>query len=134
MEKFLNQFKLAPMMRVKFENFIFRAADALVVGYSGGFWNDDHVGKSCILAIPTNEPTITLRNERAGTEVTTDPLTASAAFTALVVNWFWNANSANIGDEANDEFSTFWHALCDDVYDDKSGNGINKDDYFTFTD
>lgn len=135
MEKFLDQFKLSPMMRVKMENYIFSVARAIIVDYNGGFWTEDYVGQSCILAIPSNgKPEITLRCEAMGWEVTTDIYTASAAFTALVVNWFWNTETDKMGDDANDEFATYHFALRDDVYQKKASHNLDLSAYMKITD
>lgn len=135
MEKFLNQFNLTPMQRINFEAFIFRAADHLVKGYYGGVWESRNIGGALVLMIPgKDDQQFTLTVEMSGNVVTTTRLTASAAFTCLVTNWFWNMNANKLDDGANAAFQDKHYALRDAVYGDQSTHGIVTDDYFTLTD
>lgn len=131
MEKFLNQFKLSPLHRVAMETFIFSQADTLVKGYCGGFWGDDHIDSLVFLTIPHNIGPITLYNPLSGTTIDTDPLTASAIFTFIVVNWYWNLQTEHLSDETNSAFFGWYFAFRDAVYD---SNLVNTNDFHTFTD
>lgn len=89
MQKFLDQFALTPMQRVDMENFIYTQADRLVKGYTGGLWESHKVGNVWILVIPgeASEP-VELCNPLSGNDITTDRLSASAAFSSAVSNWY----------------------------------------------
>lgn len=88
MNKFLDQFKLTPMQRVDMENFIFTQADKMVPGYCGGTWESVKLGDTLVLVIPGQGDTVTLENYAFGGSMTTDRLTASAAFCSCVTNWY----------------------------------------------
>lgn len=135
MEKFLKQFKLTPMQRIMFESFIFRAADRNIKGYMGGSWESMELAPGIvILLIPAkDDEQVTLTVELSGNTVTTDRVTASAAFTSLVANWFWHTVHGQASMESNMAFEQQYHGLRNAVYDDTTHN-INTDDYYTLTD
>lgn len=133
MQAFLAQFKLRPMMAFHLEQFILRNADRIVQGYTGGMWDDALVKKAKITLIPgKDDEQVTIHNIMGGGSITTDRLTASAAFVCCVVNWFWNMYTDKMTDKENAAMSKFYHALRDNVYGKNSG--VNTDDYFSFTD
>lgn len=134
MQKFLDQFNLTPYMALNFEQFIFRMADDMIEGYSGGNWGTMTVGKVVILLIPHDGERITLNNKVMGGTVETDRVTASAAFTSIVVNWFWNMLTESMSDIENQSFNGFHYDLRDEVYSDDPEHTINTSDYFSFTD
>ena len=88
MNKFLDQFNLTPMQRVDMEQFIYGQADRMVEGYRGGVWETTEVNGTVILLIPGNSESVTLNNYAFGGSMTTDRLTASAAFSSIVSNWY----------------------------------------------
>jgi hypothetical protein len=136
MDKFLDQFDIPGMLRVRFEQFIFRQADQMVEGYCGGNWESRDIGGVRILLIPSADTSKQehLTNQVFGGGVRTDHLTASAAFTSVVTNWFWHmvAEKGVIGEKEHNKFMAFHEGMKDAVY--KKGSGINQRDYFEFTD
>lgn len=131
MNKFLDQFALTPMQRVDMEAFIFTQADKMVEGYSGGMWESQTLGKAVILVIPGSEPTVTLNNYAFGGEMTTDRQTASAAFSALVANWYANLRyeQGRASDAMLEAASNFAYAL-----NDAAGELPNASDFYRFID
>lgn len=134
MEKFLDQFNLNPFQRLDFEAFVFRAADAMVEGYMGGSWESREINGVRILIIPGSEESVKLNNPEGFGSVTTDRLTASAAFTCCINNWFWNAKTSVLSEAANEAFHKAHFGLRDMVYADNATHGINTNDYHSFTD
>lgn len=134
MQKFINQFDLSPLMAMQLENFIFRMADDMVQGYNGGSWRTKTVDGITILLIPDAAKEVTLDNRAMGGSVTTDHLTASAAFTSLVTNWYWNGNVKNLSFSSNKAFHDFHFGLRDAIYSDTPSTKINTNDYHSFTD
>lgn len=132
MEKFIAQFKMTPMQALMFEQFIFRMADKVIDGYNGGMWGEQTLGKTLILTIPANGDRVGIHNVFGGETVTTDPLTASAAFTSLVNNWFWNEYAEKLSNTSNKAFEKAHHGLRRDAF--STGNGVNHNDMFTITD
>lgn len=65
-------------------------------------------------------------------DVTGDRLTVSAAFTFLLVNWYWNTYTAQMTDEQNEKFHDYYYNLRNAVYADKKTHSINK--FFDLTD
>lgn len=133
MKKFLKQFNLSPMMNLRFESFIFNLADKLVVGYGGGIWKTKEIDGRSILLLPVTGY-VTLNNENSGTMVITDHITASAAFTYLAINWFWNNVTDNISDDSNEKFNEVFYALRDSVFSGKPSVKFDVNAFFTFTD
>lgn len=131
MIKFIAQFKLSPMTHVMFESFIYRVADKMIDGYNGGMWETKTVGKTVILLIPADGK-VKLKNQLSGSTVETDQVTASAAFTYLVVNWFWNEVAGDISDKSNELFDKCFFAIRDAVYADNSE--FDHSAFYNFTD
>lgn len=131
MQKFLDQFKLGVMQALRLEAYIFACADEKVAGYHGGQWDSAVIDSVTILMIP-GEGDATL--SAAYSDVTTDRLTASVAFTSLVVNWWWHHNNDTLTEAQQDAFYNYHHALRDMVYDDNAKHTINKSHYFNITD
>lgn len=128
MRKFLDKFHLNIMQELAFESFIFGMADAKVKGYHGGQWESQEVGGVVILMIPgEGEHTM----DTAFSTETGDRLTISAAFTALVVNWWWNRNADKLSDKQNFAFEQHYFAMR---RLDKEKHGINVEKYFNITD
>jgi len=132
MKKFMNQFNLNPILRMQFESFVYRVADKMVIDYDGGVWKSKTVGDTVILIIPYTGM-VKLHNHLSGATVETDQVTASAAFTYLVVNWFWNMVAEKISDASNDAFEKCFYAIRDAAYADDS-KIIDKNAFYTFTD
>lgn len=88
MKKFLDQFALTPMQRIDFEGFIFTQAEKMLPGYNGGMWRTKKIGNVSILLLPVSDKTVTMNNYAFGGSMTTDHLTASAAFSSIVANWY----------------------------------------------
>jgi hypothetical protein len=121
------------MMGVHFERFMFGLADKMVVGYNGGNWESMKLGRTRIVLLPGNKAEqVTLVNLMSGTTITTDHLTASAIFTCMLNNWFWNQYAGKLTDAQNQRFMTAHNMLREAVYGKNSG--INTTDYFNFTD
>lgn len=89
MQKFLDQFNLTPMQRVDFENFIYTQADKMLPGYRGGIWESQDIGNGVrVLVLPGEGDRVKLVNYAFGGSMETDRLTASAAFSSCVQNWY----------------------------------------------
>lgn len=88
MKKFLDQFALTPLQRIDFEGFIFTQAERMLPGYNGGMWRTKKIGNVSILLLPVSDKTVTMNNYAFGGSMTTDHLTASAAFSSIVANWY----------------------------------------------
>ena len=138
MKNFLDQFPLAGIARLDLERFIFTQADKMVGGYGGGTWATKTVGKVIILLIPVDDKKapVTLTNYAFGGVVTTDYLTACAAFSSIVVNWYANlrAEQGRISDRTLEAISDYAYALRGEVYADAPVVPFNTSDYFSFTD
>lgn len=144
MQAFLDQFSnkaINGYQAVQFESLIFNMADKMIEGYKGGNWESMKIGKTTILVIPGNAPTVTLHNQMSGTSITTDRLTASAAFTALVTNWYWHfiAGRNELSSTGYKVFQRHYESLRADVYGRQkylkdNGLSIDTDAYFSFTD
>lgn len=139
MKNFLAQFKaMHPAMKhMDFEGFIFTQAEKMFPGYARGQWGSTKIGKVWVLDAPVGfngRGKIELNNYAFGGGIETDPLTANAAFTACVVNWYWGMRSeqGRITGPLHNEFDNFSRALRDSVYAD--GSKLNTSDYFSFTD
>jgi hypothetical protein len=134
MNLFLKQFGLTPVQRIGFEQFIFAQADKMVEGYGGGKWSATKIGGVYMLVLPVSEKTVTLNNYAFGGGIDADQYTASAAFTSVVVNWFWHlrAEQGRLTDAQHEAFDTFSRKLRDAVYSD--GSKVNTSDFFQFTD
>ena len=135
MQKFLDQFfPNSPMLALNFENFIFTQADKMVEGYNGGSWVAQEVNGVTILTIPGSADKVTIMSPMSGIEITTDRLSASAAFTSLVVNWFWHLYVRSMNETQFAAFDNFHHALRNAVYADDPETKLNTDDFYTLTD
>ncbi len=135
MQQFLDQFVPGNiMLAINFENFIFNQASKMIAGYQGGNWESKEVDGVRILVIPGNATEHTLFVEMSGNQVTTDKDTASAAFTSLVVNWFWHVYANSMKESEHDLFNTFHHGLRNAVYSDTPAIPFNTDDFYTLTD
>lgn len=135
MQKFLNQFfPNNTMLALNMENFIFTQADKMIDGYNGGSWKSQEFNGVTILTIPGDAEQVTVAVAMSGNEATTDRLTASAAFTSLVVNWFWHLYARSMNEEQFAAFDNFHQALRDAVYSDNPEAPVNVDTYFTLTD
>ena len=103
MKKFLDQFALTPMQRIDMENFIFTQADKMLPGYGGGTWRTKLIGGVSILLLPVRDEkaAVTLENYAFGGSMTSDHVTASAAFSSIVTNWYMTlrAEQGRIRDE-----------------------------------
>ena len=134
MQKFLDQFKLTPMQKVDMEAFIFAQADKMVEGYLGGMWETRDVGGVHILIIPGTSEQVRLINYAFGGDIVTDRLTASAAFSSIVANWYMGLRheQGRFPADAFQSFDTFNGAVGEAVY--AKGSEINKRDFFNFTD
>lgn len=133
MQKFLKQFNLSPMMNLRFESFIFNLADKMVVGYGGGMWKTKQIDGQSILLLPVDGPVV-LSSPMSGTSVTTDHITASAAFTYLAINWFWNNVTDTISDDSNGKFSEIYFGIRNSVFADKPTVKFDTQAFFDFTD
>lgn len=134
MQAFLDQFNLSPVARVDMENFIYTQADNMLPGYAGGTWESVQVGNVWVLALPVEGERVTLNNYAFGGSVTTDPLTAAACFSAIVANWYSGLRyeQGRLSGAALSSFAKFADAIADAVY--AKDSGVNKQDYFSFTD
>lgn len=139
MQKFMNQFAaLSPALLFQFDCFIYsRGVKAL--GRTAGLWESKEIGGVHMLLLGENDvkpdhgDKFKFFNEMTGDTNYTDRVTASAAFTLMVVNWFWNLHSEKMGDAANEAFERVYFALKAGVYEDKAA-GINTRDFFNITD
>ena len=134
MNLFLKQFGLTPIQQIDLEQFVFTQADKMVGGYGGGSWHATKIGGVYMLVLPTTDKVITLTNYVHGGGVDTDHRTASAAFTSIVVNWYWNlrGEQGRLTTAQHEAFDTFSRKLRDAVYSD--GSKVTTSDYFNFTD
>ena len=141
MKNFLAQFKAMPaaVKFMDFENFIYTQASKMLEGYGGGQWGSKKVGGVWVLALPVKPNAngkIVLNNYAFGGGIETDADTAGAAFTACVVNWYWNMRSeqGRISGPLHAEFESFHRGLRDAVWADNPTHKINTGDYHDFTD
>lgn len=129
---FISQFNLDPAMGFRFDIYAKEMAAQKVVGYNGGQWDTTTINGLTILLLPCDGEDITIR--AAYSNITADRLTASAAFTCLLVNWFWNHYTESLTDEQNERFHNFYFALRDAVYADNKTHTIDTSKYFNITD
>jgi hypothetical protein len=132
MQQFLAQFKLRPMMAFHLEQLVFRMADKMVQGYTGGQWDDAKLGKLKIISIPATGE-VTLNNPMSGQSITTDSVTASAAFLHVVVTGFWNMHSDKMTEKENEALGKFYDNMRAAVYG-RNSHGVNVDHFYSFTD
>jgi hypothetical protein len=140
MKHFNAQFNaLTPAMRMKFDNFIY-ALGVRMLGRTSGMWESVKVGDVYALKMGLYD---NVQRDDAGNVVMTtifgqtehtDSLTASVAFTALVVNWFWNENADSMSDEAMQQFERVHFGLRDGVRADKPNVKLDKSAYHNLTD
>jgi hypothetical protein len=130
--QFIKQFALTKNQGAIFDDFLNEIAYEKINGYDGGEWGKKKMDGKTILLIPGNSKEITIST--GFDEVTTDRITASVAFTYILVNWFWNQLSDKFSDDQNDKFMGFYFGLRDYVYASNSTHGINMDDFFKLTD
>lgn len=137
MKNFLAQFKtlLSPMQIVMFETaFIFPMADKMVPSYGGGKWASVKMGDVWGLELPV-KPDATGRvtiETPFGNSVTTDPKTASAIFTFLIVSWQFERVYERLNEAQFRKFEAIKYAIAEFVNDKK--NGFNTSDFFNLTD
>lgn len=134
MRKFLSQFALTPMQRVDMENFIYTQADKMLANYAGGTWASKTIGDGAVilmLPVADKKAPVTLTNYAFGGSVTTDHLTASAAFSSIVSNWY-----ANLRYEQNKASDAMLEAVSNYGYAVRAAADKlpNSRDFFSFTD
>lgn len=140
MKNFLAQFSaLTPAQVFKFDNYIY-ALGVKQLGRRSGMWASVKVGEVYSLRLGDGDavnltPDGRVRVETIfGSIAETDALTASVAFTMLVVNWFWNANAVTMSEEANEQFSRVHFGLRDGAFADNSNVTLDQSALFTLTD
>lgn len=136
MKNFLNQFRksLNPMGLVMFENFIFSRADTMVPSYGGGKWPSVKMGEAWGLSLPVTPDKagrVTV-NSPFGNSITTDPRTASAAFTFLVVSWYFESVYERLTPAGFAAFEAIKDGIRDAVYDKTAG--YDTDAFWSLTD
>lgn len=135
MQKFLDQFFTGnTMMALNMEIFIFQQAGKVVEGYNGGNWTSQEINGARILNIPGSAEQHTINVEMSGNSVTTDKVSASAAFTSLIVNWFWHVYARSMTTEEFERFSKYHYTLRDALYSDEPTTNLDTDAIFTLTD
>lgn len=139
MDKFMGQFKnLTPGQVFALDNYIY-AQGVRMLGRTAGNWESVKVGDVWALKLGDNDTVNCTTDGRVAAStpfqyVETDALTASVAFTALVVNWFWNENAQRMTDEANEEFERVHFGLRDGVWADNPTVKLNLSAYNKLTD
>lgn len=141
MNNFMGQFKhLSPGLLFKFDTFLYTLG-VRMLGRTSGLWSSVKVGEVWALRLGDNDsvtkgrdPNTVRFESMMGTVVETDPLTASVAFTALAVNWFWNQNADIMSDEANEDFERVHFGLSAGVWSDNPTVKLNTSDYHDLTD
>ena len=138
MEKFLDQFGLAPMQRVQFEMFVFSMADKMVGGYCGGVWETREVNGVHMLLIPEDATkrvqlkAFEFNGDWFAVDLETDHATASATFTVMVLTWFWNSRASSLTADQHDKFGRVYEAIGNAVH--KKANGFDTSAYSRYTD
>lgn len=126
MKKFNDQFKLTPGMLFAFDNFIY-SGSVSILGRASGYWNVKTVNGVVMLMLGDNDKTngvgdrVEFFNPLTGDKTMTDRVTASAAFTLMMVNWFWNRHAERFDDATNEAFERVYYALRDIGTDKNSG-------------
>ncbi len=129
---FIKQFGLTPIQGFHFDAYAQAIAQKKVRGFDGGEWGTQDIGGVTILLLPAQGEELTM--SAAYSDVTADRLTVSAAFTMLLVNWYWNRYTEDLTDEQNEKFHDYYHALRHAVYADDKTHTINTSKYFDLTD
>lgn len=133
MRKFLTMLGLSEMQKIDFERFVFTQADNMLPGYkgNGGVWEAQELGNTIILMLPVPDGEVTLYNYMSGNEIKTDRVTASAAFSVLVVNWFLNLRyeQGRLSDASLAKLTDAYHLLRGNI-----GNVPDASAFFDFTD
>lgn len=132
MRAFLNQFELPKMVQLRFESFMFRLADQMIEGYSGGTWKTTHLGGSVIVKIPTDAKTVTLTSPISGATAELDTHTASVIFSFLAACWFWESHVESMSDVSFEAFSNYRYGIKNSVFIDNSK--VNDQAFYNFTD
>lgn len=139
MEKFLDQFGLDGMQRVRFEQFVFDMADKMVGGYYGGFWETQEVNGVHMLLIPQKDTATPVQlkafeygGDMFAQDIETDHATASATFTTMVTTWFWNMHASRLTDAQHEKFGHVHEVIGNAVY--KKGAGFDAVAYSRYTD
>ena len=130
--KFLKQFKLTPVQGLWFDNYCYGLACKKIRNFTGGQWNTAKVGDLIVLLPPSQGDTLTMG--AAYSDVTADRLTVGAAFTLLLVNWYWNEMTDSLTDEQNEAFSDYYFGLRDAVWADNPNHTIDTGKFFDLTD
>lgn len=129
---FIKQFGLTPMQGLRFDAYAQSVAHRKIRGFDGGEWGTENIDGLTILLLPCDGDELTM--SAAYNDVTADRLTVSAAFTCLLVNWFWNEYTEQLSDEQNQKFHDYYFGLQDMVYADYKTHTINTSKYFDLTD
>jgi len=133
MKQFLDQFHLPIKDSLFMERVAFALAEKSIRGYNGGNWKSEIVEDVRILMIPESDTGLyTFRGTYADT--TTDRLTASAAFTYILVNHVWHMLNGRLNEQQNDAFHTQFFDIRNMVYADDATHCINTNDFFAITD
>ncbi len=129
---FIKQFGPDPLRGFHFDAYAQVVARKKVRDFNGGQWDTANIDGLTILLLPCDGDELTM--SAAYNDVTADRLTVSAAFTCLLVNWFWNQFTESLTDEQNQKFHNFYFGLRNAVYADKKTHTIDTSKYFDLTD
>lgn len=130
--KFIEQFDLNPVQGLLLDRYAQGIARNKVRGFDGGQWGTTTIDGLVILLLPCDGDELTM--SAAYNDVTADRLTVSAAFTCLLVNWYWNQYTDSMTDEQNEKFHNYYFGLRNAVYADKKTHTIDTSKYFDLTD
>lgn len=123
MKEFIDQFALSPYLSSYMEGMIGALASRLVDDYTGGAWTSTEVSGTRILLLPKKGNKFTLKSNKG--PVPTDHLTASLAFTKLLVEWCTSKFSAKLDQEKQQSLANY-SATLDTL---SSSPNINTVDY-----
>lgn len=129
---FIKQFGLDPIQGFHFDAYAQAVARKKVRDFNGGQWGTANIDGLTILLLPCDGDELTM--SAAYNDVTADRLTVSAAFTCLLVNWYWNQYTDRMTDDQNEKFHNFYFGLRNAVYADKKTHTIDTSKYFDLTD
>lgn len=133
MRKFLDQFKLDTLMRLRLEGWIFTRAAEMIEGYDGGEWKDAKPSIAAFVLIPGDDTTTyTIETPFGQRAENVDRLTASVAFTFLAGMWFWEMYNDKLSDESQEAFSKWHESMRDFAYG--KATGVNQDTFYNLTD